>query len=378
MKDNIVPVDVRKQYMADMQRYSLYVLYERYIPAIDGLKPVQRRILYCMWHDIKCVSLSTKRKSANTVGTVIAKYHSHGDSAVYEAMKPMTNWYEIKCPLIVYDSNSGSIQGGPQAAMRYTESCLSQFSMDSLFGDLIESKMVVDWSKTFDNHTEEPDLLPIKVPLLLVNGTFGIAIGRRIEVPKHSLNDVIDATISVLKNPNAKVILIPDPCQKCEVVDTDWKKISNMGFGYFTERGIVDIESDKNGNQILHIRSMPDMIFANTVLDKIEDLIKENKLVQINDIQDHSTEERLDIWLILKKGSDAEYVKQVLYKNTPLQDTKRVNMEVMIGDEIKRLSYKAYIVAFIEFRRNVKFRLYNARLQKAETRLHTIELFIAI
>jgi len=776
MKDNIVPVDVRKQYMADMQRYSLYVLYERYIPAIDGLKPVQRRILYCMWHDIKCTSLGTKRKSANTVGTVIAKYHSHGDclgastcvftlsgelkniedmynsgirsfeslgvnettgkvepivvtnlrigqytnkiyhiylsngteikctsnhpimlnngmyvqaknirannmlntahyymyssntdlrpkvngkliqdivwehyygklpkgyvkhhidgnkfnnsinnlammtraehalehgdyntglelgriamkdpttvaharnyvknkklialvnkdqtyrkfrkvidnmiinnlpiteevyetyrdsvynlpristlikdgrygstfeelvafklkpvtemyaeaeskkqllyhiidneqikneyeyhrnhnvkhiyfgnfdnmiymglpityenyirnfpitsdkfneyefnkllslyhkerlfvtgvyvedvdnvpmydftvdsthnmlfpmigpndnfedfpmvcmhnSAVYEAMKPMTNWYEIKCPLIVYDSNSGSIQGGPQAAMRYTESCLSQFSMDALFGDLIESKMVVDWSKTFDNHTEEPDLLPIKIPLLLVNGTFGIAIGRRIEVPKHSLNDVIDATINVLKNPNAKVILIPDPCQKCEVVDTDWKKISNMGFGYFTERGIVDIESDKNGNQILHIRSMPDMIFANTVLDKIEDLIKENKLVQINDIQDHSTEEQLDIWLILKKGSDAEYVKQVLYKNTPLQDTKRVNMEVMIGDEIKRLSYKAYIVAFIELRRNVKFRLYNARLQKAETRLHTIELFIAI
>ena len=546
MKDHIVPVDIHKQYMADMQRYSLYVLYERYTPGIDGLKPVQRRILYCMWHDIKCTSLNTKRKSANTVGTVIAKYHSHGDcifgpntyaytlsgemrtiedlynsgirsfeslgvnettgevepivvtnlrigqytnkiynihlsngaeikctgnhpimlkdtsyikakdiynyyeftykdedkvelfatdnngnigntsiriedvyieyvdnvpmydftvdsthnmlfpmigpndnfedfpmvcmhnSAVYEAMKPMTNWYEIKCPLIVYDSNSGSIQGGPQAAMRYTESCLSQFSMDALFGDLIESKMVVDWSKTFDNHTEEPDLLPIKIPLLLVNGTFGIAIGRRIEVPKHSLNDVIDATINVLKNPNAKVILIPDPCQKCEVVDTDWKKISNMGFGYFTERGIVDIESDKNGNQILHIRSMPDMIFANTVLDKIEDLIKENKLVQINDIQDHSTEEQLDIWLILKKGSDAEYVKQVLYKNTPLQDTKRVNMEVMIGDEIKRLSYKAYIVAFIEFRRNVKFRLYNARLQKAETRLHTIELFIAI
>lgn len=378
-QDNIVQVDVRKQYMSDMQRYSLYVLYERYVPdARDGLKPVQRRILYCMWHDIKCLSNATKRKSANTVGTVIAMYHAHGDSSVYECMKTLTNWFEIKQPLVVYDSNSGSLQGGPQAADRYTESYLSQFSLDTILADLAESRMVVDWSKTFDNHTEEPDCLPVKVPLLLVNGTFGIAIGRRIEVPKHSLNDVIDATLAVMHDINSKVVLIPDPCQKCELVEADWKKISNMGFGYFTERGIIEIETDKHGSSILHIKSVPDMIFANTVMERIEDLIKENKLVQIQDMQDHSTEEQLDIWLILKKGSDAEYVKQVLYKNTPLQDTKRVNMEVMDGDEIKRMSYKAYIVNFLEFRRNVKFRLYNARLQKAETRLHTIEIFISI
>lgn len=171
-----------------------------------------------------------QRKSANTVGTVIAKYHSHGDTSVYGAMKPMTNWFEIKEPLINYDSNSGSLQGGPQAAMRYTESYMSKFSVDCLFGDLQESRNVVDWQNTFDNHTIEPEALPVKVPLLLVNGTFAIAIGRRIEVPKHSLNDVIDATISVLHNPNAKVVLIPDPCQVCEIIDTDWKKISNMGF----------------------------------------------------------------------------------------------------------------------------------------------------
>ena len=293
MKDNIVQVDIRKQYMSDMQRYSLYVLFERYIPAIDGLKPVQRRVLYCMWHDIKCVSVATKRKSANTVGTVIAKYHSHGDASVYECMKVLVNWIEIKVPLLIYDSNSGSLQGGPQAAMRYTESCLSQFSIDAVIGDLAESSMVVDWSKTFDNHTEEPDLLPIKVPLLLINGTFGIAIGRRIEVPKHSLNDVVDATLAVMHNINSKVVLIPDPCQKCEVIEADWKKISNMGFGYFIERGIVDITTDtKTGIQTLHLKSMPDMIFSNTVVDKIEELIKQNKHVQISDIQDHSTEDQ--------------------------------------------------------------------------------------
>jgi DNA gyrase subunit A len=232
MKDNIIPVDLRKQYLSNMARYSLYVLFERFVPDVnDGLKPVQRRTLYCMLNDVKCTSKVSKRKSANTVGAVIASYHPHGDTSVYDAMKCLTNWFEIKVPLINYDSNSGSLQGGPQAAMRYTESYLSKFTMDVIMADLIESRQCVDWSKTFDNHTEEPMCLPVRVPLLLVNGTFGICIGRRIEVPKHSLNDVIDATLAVLHNPNAKVALIPDPCQKCEVVDTDWKKISNMGFG---------------------------------------------------------------------------------------------------------------------------------------------------
>ena len=157
MKDNIIPVDLRKQYLSNMARYSLYVLFERFVPDVnDGLKPVQRRTLYCMLNDVKCTSKASKRKSANTVGAVIASYHPHGDTSVYDAMKCLTNWFEIKVPLINYDSNSGSLQGGPQAAMRYTESYLSKFTMDVIMADLIESKQCVDWSKTFDNHTEEP------------------------------------------------------------------------------------------------------------------------------------------------------------------------------------------------------------------------------
>ena len=350
-KDNIVQVDVRKQYISDMARYSIYILYNRYTPSLmDGLKPVQRRILFAMWNDIKCVSWSTKRKS------VIAKYHPHGDSGVYDACKGMTNWFETKIPLIVYDSNSGSLQGGPQAAMRYTESYLSQFTLDCVIGELAEVRQCVDWQNTFDNHTLEPVDLPVKVPLLLVNGTFGIAIGRRIEATKHSLNDVIDATINVLHDPKAKVVLIPDPCQKCELIDTDWKKISNMGFGYFVERGIVKTVNEANGTTYLSIQSVPDLIFSNTVKEGIEKLIKDNKLVQISDIQDHSTEEQLDLRVYLKKGSDPEYVKQVIYRNTPLQDTKRINMEVINGTEVQRVSYKAYIVNFLNFRRDVKFR----------------------
>ena len=379
MKDKIIKVDAHDRYMSNMARYSIYVLYSRVTPDIrDGLTPVQRRILYCMYNDIGCTTINSKRKSANTVGTVIAKYHSHGDAGVYGAMKTMTNWFDIKIPLVNYDSNSGSLQGGPQAAARYTEAYLSKFSVENILGDLSESRSVVDWQNTFDNHTIEPECLPVKVPLLLVNGTFGIAIGRRIEVPKHSLNDVIDATLNVLHNPKAKVILIPDPCQKCEIIDTDWKKISNMGFGYYTERGIIDTVTMKNGIQYLSIRSVPDLTTANNIMEKIEELIKKNILVQISDIQDHSTEEALDIRIILKKGADANYVKQALYKNTAIQSTKRVNLEVIDGTEINRISYKAYISYFIEFRRDCKFRIYNARLQKAETRLHQIETYIKI
>lgn len=300
------------------------------------------------------------------------------NSSVYGACKKLANWFECKQPLICYDSNSGSIQGDPQAAMRYTESYLSPLAVDLVLGDLLESKNAVDWIRTFDNHTVEPEYLPVKIPLLLVNGTFKIAISERIEVPPHSLNDVIDATIELMNNPNASVVLIPDPCQKCEIVKTDFKKISNNGFGYFTERGIIETHTDPKGFTSLHIKSVPDLVWPNAVIEKINKLVESNKLIQISSIQDHSTDEQLDIRLYLKKGADPEFVKQVLYKNTALQDVKRVNMQVVLDNEIKQIGYKTYLIYFIDFRRNIKFRLYNARLQKAETRLHTIEVFISI
>jgi DNA gyrase subunit A len=380
VNDNIIQIDSRKAYMENMARYSLYILYDRYTPDIrDGLKPVQRRIIYAMWNDVGCTSINTKRKCANTVGIVIAKYHPHGDSSPYGAMKALTNWFEIKVPLINYDSNSGSLQGGTQSAMRYTEAYLSKFALDCIIGELQEVKEVVDWQKTFDNHTKEPESLPVKVPLLLVNGCFSIAIGSRIESPKHSLNDVIDATIAVLHDPKAKITLIPDPCHKCEIIDTDWKKISNTGYGYYIERGIIKIEhNDKTGIDTLRILSTPDLIFYNNIAEQIEKLIKDKKLVQIADIQDQSTENQLDVHIILKRGSDPNYVKQVLYKNTSLQDTKRVNMKVINDVDISCISYKAYISYFLEYRRSVKFRLYNFRLQKAETRLHELDTYIKI
>ena len=212
---------------------------------------------------------------------------------------------------------------------------------------------------------------------MLINGAFSIAIGRRIEVPPHSINDVIDATLTLMHNPNAKIVLIPDQCMKCEIINTDWKKISNMGFGNYIVRGIISQGEDKKG-KYLSIKSTPDIVFSNSIVEKIEELIKDNKLIQVADINDHSTDSDLDIRIYLKNGADPNYVKQVLYKNTSLQDTKRVNMEVLDGLDIKRFSYKAYLLYFLEYRRGIKFRLYNYRLQKIETRLHQIETYIKI
>lgn len=383
-QDKIIPVDSHEQYMENMSIYSVAVLYDRFVPDIrDGLKPVQRRSLYAMFNDIGCVSLATKRKSAKTVGTVIANYHSHGDVSVYDSFPVMTNWWQSKIPLINYDSNSGSIQGGPQAAMRYTESYLSKFSVECIFADLQEARSVVDWRPTFDAQDIEPQFLPVKVPLLLVNGSYAIAIATRIEIPKHSLNDVIDATIELMHNPNAKVVLIPDPCQKCEIIDTNWKKISNLGFGYYTERGILDIVTMDNGTQYISIRSTPDQVTANSIIAKIEELIKNKILVQVADIQDKTElnddgKDHLDIRIILVKGADANYVKQTLYKHTDLSKQKRVNMEVIVDSEIKLVGYKAYLTYFIDLRRRCKFRIYNSRLQKVTTRLHQIDTYINI
>ena len=300
------------------------------------------------------------------------------NSSIYDAMKPMTNWFETKEPIITYESNSGTFQGAPQAKMRYTESYLNKFGVECVIGEMAESKQVVDWQPTFDNHALEPESLAVKVPLLLINGTFSIAIGSKIEIPKHSLNDVIDATLAVMHDPNYKVILIPDPCMQCEIVNTDWKKISNEGYGNYIVRGIIEVEHTKKGNDILHIKSVPDLVYSDSIKDKIEELVAKKVLIQIDDIQDHSTDTQLDLQIILKKGADSEYVKQVIYKQTSLQQTNRVNMEVLLDMNVQRVSYKAYLLYFLDYRRNIKFRLYNYRLQKCETRLHQIDTYIKI
>ena len=384
MPEKIIQKDSLALYKEDMFRYGIETNRRRMVPdARDGLKLVQRRILDVAYFDQPC---STKYvKTASIVGAVMGKSHPHGDASIKDAIKPMVNWWEIGMPLIDTMSNFGSVQGKGAAAPRYTEIKLSDFCLDCVIGDLRKSKDVVDWVDTFDYRAKEPEYLPVGVPLLLINGTYGLGVGLRAEVPKHNINEVIDATINLIKDPSAPVVLIPDHCMPCEIVETNWKKICNTGHGNYKVRGIIDIETNKNGDTQLVIRSVPDRVYFDRgasekggVKYKILDMVKDGKLPQITSIVDHSEEGNMRIVISLKKGSDPNYVRDMIYKNTQMEGTYTVNFEVLNGIEPLRMSYKSYLEFFIEQRMIIKFRLYANRMQEANTRYHKIKSYVEV
>lgn len=378
----IIDVNVFKQYKEDMTQYAVFVNRKRMVPNVkDGLKTVHRRILFAAFHDEKAINKNVK--SAAIVGTTMKSYHPFGNSGIEDAMKPMTNWFEIYMPLLQGKGNWGNFQGDSQAAPRYTETRLSQFGMDCVIGELRDNKQIVDWVENYDGTTMEPEFFPVSVPLLLINGAFGIGVGLRTEVPKHNINEVIDATINLIKNPNAEVVLVPDQCMPCQIIDTNFKAISNKGNGTFKVRGIIDIE-EIGGRPALVIKSTPDMVFLNTIAEKIEKMINDKKLIQISDIYDDSTMEdksgidEMRYVIILRKGSDPNFVREVIYKNTDMEKTFKVNFEALDGIEPVRMSYKSYLQYFIEFRKVTKFRLYCNKLQDVQTKLHERDAYIKV
>ena len=393
--ESIIKKNIVELYKDHSIVYGTETNRRRMVPDVrDGLKLVQRRDLIVMFN--KCAT--KKVKTASVVGDVM-KIHPHGDSSVADSIKLMANWFDCKVPLIAQDSNFGSMQGEGMAATRYTEVMLSKFSLEAIFGDMRTTKDAVDWVPTYDYSSKEPEYLPVAVPLLLINGTSGIGFGFRSEVPKHNLAEVIDATINLIKDPNYQVVLIPDQCMPCEIIDTNWKKISNTGTGNYIVRGIIDIESidpevvrkeyhlnpNNIDDKILVIKSTPDGVSfdkgkdnAKCVKSRIEDLATNGKLPQVYDMIDRSYGNNMRIVILLKKGSDPSYVRNILYKNTEMQKSFYVNMVVLEGINIKRFSYKSYLQYFIQFRKLVKFRLYNIKLQGVRSKLHEREAYIKL
>lgn len=371
------------QFKEDTAIYSIEVNRKRMVPDVrDGLLRVQRRILDSMFNELQCATRYIK--TATVVGDVIGRSHPHGDSSVESAIKLMANWFDTKMPLIAGKGNWGSMQGADAAASRYTEVMLSDFAKDCVIAELAQSKDIVDWSITFNNRSKEPEYLPVAVPLLLINGAFGIGIGMKTEIPKHNLVEVIDATLKLIKNPNAQVVLIPDQCMACEIIDTNWKSICNKGSGSYIVRAKIDIEYVKD-YPCLVIKSLPDRVFFDKgnpqnggVKYKILDMVKEGKLPQVMDIEEHSHDNDMRIVIKLRKGSDPNYVKELLYKSTQLQYTFGVNFEVLDGYKPVPMSYKAYLQFFIEQRKMTKFRLYCSLLQKYRTRYHEREAYVKV
>jgi DNA gyrase subunit A len=376
LPETIIDANLYIKYHEDAQLFAVYASRKRAVPEYkDGLKPVHRKILYAMYADEKAITHTIK--SASVVGTVIKKYHPHGDVPVYDAMKPMVNWFEINKPLIEKQGNFGTIQGSRAAAARYTEVKLSKFAVECVISELQETDSAVDWVPNYDGRYMEPEYLPTSVPLLLINGTLGIAPGMKVEIPRHNINDVIDATIQLIDYPDSQIELIPDTCMPCEIVKTNFKAISNKGFGNFIVRGIIDIE-DHKGSPVLVIKTLPDYTFLRTIEDAIEKLIENKKVIQIVSAQDESSKGVLRYAIYLKKGSDPNYVKEVIYKSTEMQKKCRINFEVLDGVNVVRMSYKSYLQAFIEFRKLTKFRLYCNRLQSVQTDMHEMEMYIKV
>lgn len=303
-------------------------------------------------------------------------------NSIYDAIVTLENWFKTKYPLMYGKGNWGNVSGAGAAAERYTECALSNFGYDMLVDELRESNNIVDWVETYKrNNEKEPEFLPAKVPLLLLNGSFGIGVGMTVSVPSYNLVEVLEMTRSLMKDPNQEVVLIPDLCQPCILIDTDWRSICNTGRGSFKARGQIVTETDKKGNYILRIISLPEMVSATAVYDKINEMIEKKQLPMIKDIFNSlSKDERPDIIIHLRPGSDPEYVKQVIYAKTDVQRSVLVNFEAVDvnGIDIKRFSFKEYLLTFIDQRMNVKFRLYCNRLQQVMTRHLQIDAYIKV
>lgn len=298
------------------------------------------------------------------------------DSSIYTAMVTLANWWKTKIPLIASHGNWGTVMGDGPAAMRYTEAGLSDFCYDCVVSDLKISKQSSDWKDNFDRSRKEPEYLPVKVPLLLINGTFGIGVGMASNLPPHNLNEVIAVTRKLIKNPKTEVVLIPDHCQPLKIFNTDWKKICDTGYGSYKVRGIVEFGEEK-GYPVIYIKSLPDNTTTDMVTSKLLSLIEKKQLPMIKDVLDPS-KETVNIKIILKKGTDPHYVEEVLYSKCGVQNSVTVNFEAVDDINPDRFSYKRYLMSFLDFRATTKFRLYCNKFKDVSTRCHKLEAYIKI
>ena len=391
MAEQILEHSAIRMYEQDQAKYSIVVNRRRAIPEVrDGLKPVQRRILYAAFRD-RLLSPSKKDKSQSLAGTVMKYYHPHSDC--YGSIVTMVQWFQNKIPLMYGKGNWGSVSGAGAAAGRYTETALSNAGYDIMIDELQQSPNVVDWLDTYKrNGDKEPEYLPAKLPMLIINGAFGIGVGMSFNLPSHNPIEVIEATRQLLHNPKADVVLVPDLCQPCEIIDTDWADISHSGRGSFKARGIITQETDKKGNIFLHIISLPDSVTTTSVYEKILGFIEKKQLPMIADIwntlsgidmnkrNSDKTQGKPDIIIKLKPGADPNYVKQFIYQNTDVEKNISINFEAVDvnGIDIKRFSYKEYLQAFIDERMNIKFRLYCNKLQQVMTRHHQVDAYVKV
>ena len=302
------------------------------------------------------------------------------NSSIYSAIQPMAVWYKTKMPLITPKGNWGNLIGDGPAAARYTEAGLSEFGYDCIIGELSETRGVVDWIDNYNRTDIEPEYLPVKLPILLINGSFGIGVGMNTNIPTHNLVEVCEATRQLIHNPDMDIVLVPDHCQPCKII-ADMKEIKNIsksGHGSYKLRGEVVHEVNSKGHPVLRILSLPDNVNTSMITNKLDAMMSNKELPMIMDIADATDSSGVNIIITLRKGADPNYVEQVLYTKTQVQSTISVNFEVVKGTEPGRFSYKQYLNDFLVERAMTKFRLYCNRLKDQTTRHHKLITYIKL
>ena len=375
MAGKVIDVNIAEQSRQDLQDYAIYVARNRAIPEmVDGLKPVIRRILWCAANDFKGQGFI---KTSNIMGQVIRKYNPHGDASVQMAIRNMINDFATKYPTMEGSGSWGSKANPNPAAPRYTECKISKFAVDVFARDIYEDRNSTDWADNYDKRAEEPLYLPARIPALLVLGQVGIAVGIKSSIPSHNLGEVIDTTIALMKDPKHKFCLIPDECMSCELLDTDWQKINETGNGTYIAQGIIET-GEYQGHPALFIKSLPDFTYFDSVKDSIVKLVETNKMPYIHDHISRTKTvmvkgERItnfDEVITLKKGTDPNFVKEYLYANTAIRQTRQVRLIVIKDNKLCSMNYRDYLLGFINFRRMTVTRRLNSLLQKYKTSIH--------
>ncbi|OGZ57045.1 MAG: DNA gyrase subunit A [Candidatus Ryanbacteria bacterium RIFCSPLOWO2_02_FULL_47_14] len=368
-----ISTEMREAYLS----YAMSVIVARALPDVrDGLKPVQRRIIYTM-KELGFRSSSKYVKSARVVGEVLGKYHPHGDTAVYDALARMAQTFSLRYPLIDGQGNFGSIDGDPPAAMRYTEARLTRIS-DELLSDI--DKETVDFIPTYDGSREEPTVLPARIPNLLLNGSLGIAVGMATSIPPHNLRELIDATIAVIDKPKATLeelmnhVQGPDfPTGGIIFNRQDIAQAYATGRGGVVMRGEVDI-TEKGKSYSIMITSLPFQVNKAELIEKIAELVREKKIEGIRDIRDESDKSGLTIAIDLKNDAYPQKILNALYKHTDLEKVFHFNMLALSGGiQPQTLSLKSYLEEFIGTRTTMVERRTRHELRIAEDRAHILE-----
>lgn len=377
--EKLIQVDIEKEMRESFLQYSMAVLVSRALPDVrDGMKPVHRRIIYTM-NEADNTSSKPYRKCAYTVGEVLGKYHPHGDASVYDALVRLAQDFSMRYPLIDGHGNFGSVDGDPPAAYRYTEARMAKIASE-LLKDI--KKDTIDWGKNYDDKLDEPTVLPVKFPNLLVNGSVGIAVGMATNIPPHNLNEVCDAIVARMDNPECGIEEIlqyikgPDfPTGGIIMGYSGIRSAYYTGRGKITLRGKAEIVEEGNHSKII-VTEIPYMVNKSKLLETTGQLMRDKRIEGISNLRDESDKDGMRIVYELKRDVNAQVVLNKLYSFTQLQDTVGVIMIALVNGEPKQLTLLEILDNYIAFQKQIITRRTAFDLKKARERAHILQGFL--